>query len=74
MEMKKFQEYLINSGLFGLKIWEDETGMHAIVNSMPDLEWFSQFEKVPKLDGLFQVRLGKKDYYNEEITKGFFNK
>jgi hypothetical protein len=74
MTTKDFHEYLINLGLFRLKIWEDETGMNAIVNSMPNLGWFTQFKQVPKSDGrLFEVRLSKKDYYNEQITRGFFN-
>jgi len=67
----EFHEYLITLGLFRLKIWQDDTGMNAIVNSMPDLGWFTQFKETS--DGLFEVRLSKQDYHNESITKGFFN-
>ena len=69
---KDFFEYLNDLDLLRLKIWEDETGMNAIVNSKPDLERFTQVKQVPESGGLYQVRLSKNDYHNELITKGFF--
>ena len=71
---KDFYEYLNGLGLFRIQIWEDETGMNAVVNSEPDPNRFTQVKKVPSTDNMYEVRLSKKDYSNDSITQGFFGK
>jgi hypothetical protein len=71
---KDFYDYITSLGLFRLQIWEDETAMYAIVNSEPNPNRFTQVKKVPSTDNLYEVRLSKKDYYNDLITHGFFGK
>jgi len=68
-----FFDYLESLDLFRWKIVENENGMEAIIGqgTKPNLENFTQVQR--QKDGTFWVRLSNSDYFNNSITKGFFN-
>lgn len=72
MTTTKFFDYLNNLGLFRISIYFTESGIEAIVskNIPPKVENFTQ---VTEEKFGYKVRLSKKDYFNTDITNGFFN-
>ena len=69
----QFFDYLESLGLFRWMITSTKTGIEAIISqdNQPQLSNFSQVIKND--DGTWLVRLSKSDYFNESITKGYFN-
>ena len=70
---KQFHEYLISLNLFRWSIVDNGHGMTAILGSgdAPRIENFTQITTTPFGD--WEVRLSKKDYFNDSITNGFFS-
>lgn len=68
-----FFNYLNSLNLFRISIKKDSSGFTAILskNSKPDLKDFTQVSEDDY--GYPLVRLSSKDFYNSEITNGFFN-
>lgn len=71
MTTQKFYDYLINLGLFRVKIWIDEIGVSAIILQEPFSTDFSQVKSLG--DNRYKVKITKEDYNSEIITAGFFN-
>ena len=71
---KDFFEYLNSLGLFRILINKDSTGFTATLssNSKPNPKDFTQVGTDEF--GYPQVRLNTKDFFNNNITNGFFKK
>ena len=69
----QFYDYLESLDLFRWNITSTKTGIEAILGESDDPK-LSDFTQVKKNDdGTWLVRLSKADYFNELITKGFFD-
>lgn len=74
MTTEIFHQYLESLGLFRWTIYQTPSGIEATLSqdSEPPYERLTNVYQNP--DDSWQVRLSKKDYFNEAITQDFFNK
>ena len=72
MTTEKFFNYLNSLGLFRINIYITESGIESIISKSTKPK-VNDFTEVKDIGHAYKVRLSKKDYFNKDITKGYFD-